>query len=176
MSLWVPPTADPGLAARAEVDAQRRAYAEEKIAQYEHFNKELYAIDPYLELVRVREDAPDDDPAVWPGYWHVTKHNPGAPDSWMVIHGDNGEWAEPTSRIFEKLAEGDMWRDEYGRRARKRQAERAAAKEREKENRQALLAEELRDRVNAATRTFVSMDQSTPWSQNHAGRRGAGKG
>jgi transcription elongation GreA/GreB family factor len=36
--------------------------------------------------------------------------------------------------------------------------------------------EEMRDRLNAATRTSVSMNRDQPWTQNSSGRRYKGKG
>lgn len=175
--LWIP-GGDELVDIRHEVDAERQAYVQERLAHLEHLNKELRAIDPYLELVKVRDDAPDDDPAVKPGFWHVVRRNPGAADSWMPVTDDIGRFVEPTSRIFERLAEGNMWNDSYGRRQRKRAAERAAEKERAEESRKRRLAEEMQERYLAATRTFVSMDRSTPWTQNaspNARRDAAGR-
>jgi hypothetical protein len=168
-AIWLP--SDPMLDARAEVDAERQAYAEERVAQMRHLIAELRRIDPYLDLVKVREDSPG-DATVIPGYWHVVRHNPDAPDTWMPITGEDGEFAEPTSRIFDKLAEGDMWRDEHKVRARKRQAKDAADREREKERRRERLSSEMNERVLAATRTQISMNPDTPWTQNVDGRRG----
>lgn len=171
--LWVPPSADPMLAMRNELDAERRAYAESAMGQIEHLRAELRRIDPYLTLERVHANAPDDDPATIPGYWHIVRHNPGAPDTWEPITGEHGEYVEPTSRIFDKLAEGDMWRDDYGRRARKRQARAAADRERDKERRRAAKALEFNERAAAATQVRISFDRDHRWTQNTAGRRAA---
>jgi hypothetical protein len=180
--LWVPPSADPLIDARRQIDAERQALADEQIHELltdvRHMNAELRRIDPYLELVLVGDRAPgpshpDYDPAIVPGRWHVVRHNPDAPDTWMPVTGHDGSYTEPTSRIFDRLAEGDMWTEEYGNRQRRRAAKAAAEKQRARDNRREQQREEFVERYHAATRTQISMNTSTPWSQNHAGQRAA---
>lgn len=135
------------------------------------FNQELRRIDEHLQLVRAREKCSPES-TLKPGYWHVIRDNPGAPPSVMIIEGPNGEYVEPTSQVFERLREGDLWSAENMDRLKKLKdrAENAAYRKRmsERSDRQ----EELKDRWNAAQRTSVSMDRSAPWRQNQFGRRG----
>ena len=44
------------------------------------------------------------------GYYHIIRDNSeaGAPDTVMIIEGEHGQYVEPTSRVFDKLAAGDM--------------------------------------------------------------------
>lgn len=178
--LWTPQSAAVR-ESRAQADAERQAFAEYMrglLPETRRMNKELRRIDPYLELVFVGDRAPDDDPAVVPGRWHVVRHNPGAPDTWMAVVGENNAYAEPTSRIFDKLAEENMWNASHLERKRKREARRAAERERDKERLRASSAEEFNEHLAAATRTQVSMNTDVPWAQNHEGtkRRGPKSG
>lgn len=177
--LWTPQSAE--RQARAQVDAEREAFAEYMrglLPETRRMNEELRRIDPYLELVFVGERAPDDDPAIVPGRWHVVRHNPDAPDTWMPVVGENDGYAEPTSRIFDKLAVENMWNASHLERKRKREARRAAERERDKERNRALKAQEFNERHAAATRTQVSMNTDVPWAQNFQGtkRRGPKSG
>jgi hypothetical protein len=175
MSLWTPPKVD------RDLREQTQAHASEVTGMVErfrgilkHYTRELKAIDPYLELIFAPPNA--EAPGLVPGRYHVMRHNPGAPPSLIPIQGPNGEFSEPTSQVFEQLKSTDLWNTAVGheRRRREEAAERASVRAKERE--QAERAEEVKDRWNAATRTFVSMDRSKPWSQNAAGRRGAGGG
>jgi hypothetical protein len=114
-----------------------------------------------------------------PGYYHLMVDNGEyAPLTVTVIEGASGEFAEPTSRIFEKLFAGDM--REQRNLNRWKQAERAEfeanARELERDNEER--REHLRDLVNAYTRTSISTTTARPWTQNNqpnaqrdAGRR-----
>lgn len=168
-NLWVPPSAEPLLETRRQVDAERMAlvaHMRDLLPITRQMNEELQRIDPLLELVFVGERAIDDDPAIIPGRWHLVRHCPNAPDDWKPITGAGGEYTEPTSRIFEKLAEGNMWNASHLRRQRQRDARDAAARERAKEAAREARREEMRDRVLAATRTQVSLTDARPWTQN----------
>lgn len=169
--LWVPPRVS------RELQDQTRQYAHEIASTSRvdetcrRFNKDLRDMDPYLEMVFFPEGLPLPAGAV-PGRYHLTYRAPAAPATLISLTGPNGEFIEPTSGVFKKLAQGDMWsnvnRKERDRRA--RVAERAAerAKRREDEDR----LEELKDRFNAAFRTSVSMNRDSRWSQNASGARG----
>lgn len=175
--MWLPPTvSDEHLAGRREFEAElrdrmvRQAMLKVK-GILDEFNYELKRIDPRLEMVRAAENT--HGTPLRPGFYHIVRWNEGAPPSVMTIEGDNGEFVEPTSRVFEKLAREDLWDPENMRLLRQRQrlADEAAEKLkiREREQRQ----EEMLERWVAGTRTFVSMNRDSPWSQNAAGRRGA---
>jgi hypothetical protein len=176
VGLWLPPSAQPLVDERHAVDAERAQLADDHmhrlLEDVRRINAELRRIDSHLELVFVGDRAPDLLPEVRPGRWHVVRRNPGAPDTWMPVVGPAGEYVEPTSRIFERLAQGDMWRDEYGHRARRRQAHAAAERERRRDLDREQRATELRERVAAATQVRISFNPDERWSQNVAGRRG----
>jgi hypothetical protein len=175
-SLWVPPTAT-----KRQVE-ERNAYTasvESMVQRFRgvmnHLNPLLKEVDPHLELIFVPPNADPTVPGIVPGRYMVMRHNPGAPPSLMVVEGPNGEFVEPGTRLVDEMREMDMWspeaeRDRKQRKAR-REYEAQKAKEREAEDRR----NEIAERWAAVSRTFVSMDRSSPWSQNHAGRRGRGR-
>jgi hypothetical protein len=154
-----------------------RAKADEVRGVLDQFNYELRQIDPLLEMVRAGETVSVES-AMRPGYYHIIRWNQGAPPSVIVIEGDHGEYVEPTGRVFDMLKRNDLW-DPANQRLvaqRERLAEEAAERQkiRDREERQ----EEIFERVQAATRTQVSMNRDTPWGQNQAGaakRRGEKK-
>lgn len=155
MSLWVPPA----LAAK-NAELSRQAAAEylhhvELHDQLRRWNRELKRIDPYLQLVKAREDS--SLPGLKPGYFHVLRHNPTGPPSLIVHQGPNGEFREPDSGLFEELRKGDMWseRSMRERKAKERELARAEAaeKEREAEERRQEIAERYRHRMG--TQVFI---------------------
>jgi hypothetical protein len=135
----------------------------------DEFNYELKRIDPKLEMVRAGENT--HGTPLKAGHYHVVRWNEGAPPSVMVVEGENGEFVEPTSRVFEKLAQGDLWDPNNMRllKQRERLAEEAAEKQkvREREERQ----QEILERYQAANRAFVSMNRQVPWTQTAKARR-----
>jgi len=168
--MWLPPKVTAELQ-----DNTRQATAELMQMVYlkgvmDEFNKELKAIDPYLELALATEKVLAGNP-LRPGYWHVIRHNPGAPPSVMIIQGRNGEYVEPNSEVFRMLKEDmDMWNPANEHRRRKKEQAIEEAKERRKERERQARQEELLERYAAATRTQVSMLPG--WSQNVAGLKG----
>lgn len=168
--IWVPQQTNKRL-----LDERRQFAAELAQMMYvkgvmDEFNKELREIDPYLELVQAKEKIKAGNP-LKPGYWHIVRHNPGAPPTVMTIEGENGEYVEPNAEVFRRLKEdNDMWNVESAHRRRKREEKLELAKERRKDRERKERQEEIMERWNAATRTQVSMLPG--WSQNSAGRRG----
>jgi hypothetical protein len=138
------------------------------MAEYCH---KLQAFDRRLMLVRAAESVAPGVP-MRPGYYHLLIDNgPGVPLSVTVIEGANGEFAEPTSRIFEKLVAGDMAERRNRDRFAETEARRHAAVEREKTQDRAERREHIRDLVKAYTQTSISTTTVVPWRQNQAGRR-----
>jgi len=173
MSLWTPPgvSADPKRRDRSDrfnADVVQQSRTNEVC---DRFNRELRLIDDRLEMRWFGEDTRL--PGVVPGRYALVRTPVVGPRAVIMIHGPRGEFMEPTSAVFAKLAEGDMWNADARRdQSRRREAaERAAERQRRRETDDR--HEELRDRWNAATRTWVSMSRDSVWSQNVRGRRGA---
>ena len=176
MSLWVPPKVARELVEeREQFNSQMDEMAHQWSAMetMREFNHELKRIDELLELIFVPLHADVSGSPCRPGFWHVLRRNAGAPWSVIVLEDERGLPVEPTSRVFEKLKQSDMWdhrsRREQDRMGRLAQEAEDRRKVREREARQG----ELEERVLAATRTQVSMNTDMPWSQNAAGMRDA---
>ncbi len=175
--LWVPPRVsrqfeEERMAHVAKV-AMLTVYQDEMRA----FNVELQQIDPYLELVKAKETV-EPGSALRPGFWHIIRHNPGAPVSVMKVEGPDGEYIEPRDNITAIWSMLTEWMDlqnpavEFRRRQREHEAtlaaERMEAREREDHNAETV------DRIKAALCTSVSMTKARPWHQNQFGVRGSG--
>lgn len=133
------------------------------------FTQKLQAISPDMFMVRA-QDTVDADLPLRPGFYHILVRNPDAPMSVMTVH-ENGLYAEPDSRVFDVLAQGNL----RERRVRDRLAERERERFEVEEKRHQTLNEDRRERLKdvvlSATRAQVSMDRSIPWTQSSAGRR-----
>jgi len=166
MSLYLPP------AVAAE---RRKEFAAEIDKRCDHndpiaieWTRKLQAIDPRLMMVRAHRLIPTGTPLV-PGFFHVLRVNDEAPMSVFAIN-ENGAFCYPDSRVIDRLSAGDLHDPRVLRRWAQAERDRVAGIERDKERDNEDRREEVRDRVNAATRTTVSLLPG--WSQNHAGRRG----
>lgn len=168
--VWVPPNVEKRL-----VDERNKAKAEMMQMVYlkgvmDDFNKQLREIDPYLEIALATETVLAGNP-LKPGFWHIIRHNPGAPPSVMTIEGANGEYIEPNHEVFRKLKEdNDMWNPASARRVLEREERLHKAEERRRQLERESRVEEMTERWNAATRTQISMVPG--WSQNVAGKKG----
>lgn len=101
------------------------------IAWVEAYNRRLRAIDPRLELIRAKDSATA--PGLIPGFWHIKRENPGAPNSYIPITDEHGNFAEPGERHIEYLKSRDLWDQRVLREHERAQAarERAATRDRE---------------------------------------------
>lgn len=163
-----------------ELQARRDAFRHDVLASIQLENREpllleycarLQAFDRRLMLVKAREEVVRGVP-MKPGYYHLLVDNgPGIPLTVTVIEGADGEFCEPTSRVFEKLMAGDMTEQRNLDRFARTEAERHASVEREKQADRAERREHIGDLIKAYTQTSVSMNRDTPWRQNQAGRR-----
>jgi hypothetical protein len=99
--MWTP------LEAERERAVEYRLHA--AIAEGARLERELKTIDERLEIGFVEERSPE-YPGVVPGRWHVIRHNPDAPTSFMPIIGAEGEYVDPSFQIIEKLKENDLWK------------------------------------------------------------------
>lgn len=132
----------------------------------EEFNRELKRMDPYLEMIFIGDDAMVQGAV--PNRYHLSRKSPDAPATLIAITDEHGGFVEPGSAIFAKLAEGDLW-SARSRRERQRAVEEAErARDRKKAREDEARRGELLERYNAAFRTQVSMNRSTPWTQNNS--------
>lgn len=168
MTIYLPPRVSRELAERTasfNQDILRSIEIDSTDPLLLEYTLKLQAIHPRLLMVRALEHVIPGVP-MKPGYYHVLVRSEGAPWSVSVIEGAIGEFVEPTSRVLEKIAAGDMHEQ--------RNLDRFAAHERderEAEKRDQVRARDerqdhLQELVNAYTRTSVSTTDAIPWTQN----------
>jgi len=171
MPLFVPPSVARELRERTmsfREDVLRSCDLDDTDPRLIEMNRVLHMINRRLLLVRARERVVPGVP-MKPGYYHLLVDgdaDTGAPISVTVIEGKDGEFVEPTSRVFEKLAAGDMRERRNLERFKKADLDEWVRNEAEKARDAEERREDVKDRVNAYTRTSVSMNQGTPWTQN----------
>lgn len=166
MSIYLPPSV---------LDGRRRLAGEivqmvDTHKTLDRFNAELRDIDPYLQMVRAKEDAKP-VPGIRPGYYSILRHNPGAPMSVMLVEGEHGEFVEPTAQVFETLKRNDMWGGNTPKEVRRRQERLEQAKQRQQAREREERVEEFRDRIKAIESPGVSMASAGPWRFRAGARR-----
>lgn len=181
MSGWRPPTVSSRLSEetqRREAEASKALSYEQKLKWVEEFNRDLENIWSGMRLLWCPDPAPVEAVAMGarPGRWGILVPGlHGAPASVKPILGPDDSYVDPSlnaSAIFENLKQQDWWNPRV-RRERERakvEAERAAERRKEQEREERDL--EVLERFLAGTRTQVSMNRDTPWTQNAAGRKG----
>lgn len=180
--MWTPPKVSAKLSdetRRREAEASKALSYERKVRWVEEFNRDLENIWPGMRLVWCPDPAPVEAVAMGarPGRWGILMPSQtGGPGSVKPILGPDDSYVDPSvnaSAIFENLRQQDWWNPRV-RRERERvkeEAERAAERRKQQEREERDL--EVLERYLAGTRTQVSMNRDTPWSQNAAGKRGA---
>lgn len=175
--LWTPPAVSRELEQVAvQGNAEIAGAVSHLKGRLDYWNRELRKIDARLEMVWFDESAKG-IPGVVPCRYHIIRRN-DAPSPWSVIpvQDSQGNYVEPDSGVFEMLLRDDMWSETAERERRKARSRAEAAKARERERETEERQQEILERVQAARRAFVSMDRSSPWTQNasaHARRDAA---
>lgn len=172
--LWVPPTftkqaGESTDAHEAEI-ARMAAVAKEIGDAQAHWQPLLEQIDPHLMLVKAYMNA--SAAGLRPGFWHVIRHNPGAPPTIIVLENEDGSYQEPSQRMLDLVRHNDLQNVQVDRdrKEKARKDREASDKRRAEANRER--SEELAERVLAVTRAQVSMaDREKGWTQNARGRR-----
>jgi hypothetical protein len=138
----------------------------------DEWTRELRGLDRRLRMVRA-PDKPVLGLPLYPGCYHVIRDNDfGAPPSVVTaVRGPDGGFMEPPGKLLDALKEMDLQNPRVVAAMRARVAATEAAVEREKQQRHDEKVDEVMERWQAGTRTQVSMNPDTPWSQNAAGLR-----
>lgn len=173
----------PKVSERLREDTQRReAHAflglttDDGSQWWRDWNRDLEAFMPGLRLCHCPDPGPVDAVAIGarPGRWGLLFPSVmGGPRSVSSFSGPNDEFVEPGSWVFDMLRAHDWQNPDVIRdRDRAREAaDRAGVRRREDDKRR--MDEEVLEAFLAGTRAQVSMNRSTPWSQNQAGARAA---
>jgi hypothetical protein len=166
--MWLPPRISHQLADRTRsfnADVLRSCALDDGDPVLVEYTRRLQEYSPRLLMVRAHEHVVPGVP-MKPGYYHVLVRLDDAPYTIAVVEGEDGEFVVPTSRVFERLAAGDMTQRRNLDRFAHVQRDEHDANEREKRTDREERREHVRDLVNAYTRTSVSMNPDTPWTQN----------
>lgn len=127
--------------------------------------------DTRLEIVFMPPTA-DESLGIVPGRYHLVRRNePPTPPSLIPIEGDSGEFVEPGSWHIERMRGSDLQNPQLMHAVRQRKEAAERAKEREKQRDDDERMEHLRDAYKARFSTSVSLNRSTPWSQNVKGKK-----
>lgn len=133
------------------------------------FTHKLQQIRPDMFMVKAHDTIWDPVP-LKPGYYHILVRNEDAPMSVIAIT-DNGEYAEPDSRVFTQLGLMNMGEQRVRDRLRKQGEEEQAEIEKERKEGEERRLNVAREVVLSATRAQISMDRTIPWTQSSTGRR-----
>lgn len=141
------------------------------------WNRDLEAFMPGLRLCFAPDPCPVDATAIGarPGRFGLLFPSVmGSPRSVSSFSGPDDEIVQPGSWVFDWLREND-WQNPGVRRDRERAREAAdRAKAKREQAEMDRMTDDIVERYLAGSRAFVSMSRDQPWSQNVAGRRGAG--
>lgn len=175
MSLWVPPSARDDRENRAWAYGREREVDRELGRQLSHvrdLERRLQDIDPQLSLVLAQPNA--QHPDLLPGRWHLIRDNSdrGELPTVIQIAGPNGEYEEPSHAAVDNLLKADLWRGDAKEQRKRIQAYELAQREKVRAAQEEERRHEIAERIRSATETQISLNRSSPWSQNVSGRRG----
>lgn len=177
-SLFIPPRVARELAGKTlkfREDVFKSILLDDSDPILREFTQQLQRIDPRIVMVRANMH-PEPGVPMRPGFYHLLIDNGlSVPITVTPITGEDGGFAEPTSRVFERLLGGDMHDRRNLERFARVERERFEAVEREKARDREERIEHRRDLVNAYTRTSVSTTKAAPWRQNQAGHEHGGR-
>lgn len=145
-------------AVESEITREQNQLAQELYevtSKLDHFNRELYRIDPYLKVFLAKPMTTV--MGLKPNYYHLVRMRPGHMAYVKPIEGPNGEWRDLDSSVFEQVAEDDLWNDRTQREIRKRQRRAEEARLRQKQRESQDRAREFDERLHHATHVSVSV-------------------
>lgn len=151
MGIWLPPKLS------RELEQENARDNAETLSMFEickQWDRELKAVDPLLELGRASEAA---DPAngLKPGYWHILRHNPGAPVTAEPLEWRDGTPRDPGGWMFDMLLASDMWNERAMRERREVKRKLVDARERDRRRLAQERAEEMDARIASVERESI---------------------
>lgn len=124
----------------------------EVTARLNHYNRELYQIDPHLSVVLAKPNTTVD--GLIPNYYHLVRRRPGHLTYIKPVQWPNGEWRDLDSSVFDLVAEDDLWNDRAQREIRQKQRRahdaRVTQRQREANDRAREFDERLRSAINGS--------------------------
>ena len=124
----------------------------------DHFNRELYKIDPWLTVVIAKPNTTV--LGLKPNYYHLIRQRPGHPAWIKPVEGPNGEWRDLDSSLFDLVAEADLWNDRTQREMRQKQNRAEAARQRQRDREAQDRVTEFNERLKSATSTSISVSKA----------------
>jgi len=176
---WVPPKVSKEL----REETERREGAALQALQLDHiwaykkeFDADLNRIVEGMKLVWCPDPAPVEAVTMGAraGRWGLLcPPIKGGPWSIKPLLGDDGDsYVEPGSWVFDMLRAQDWWNPEVRRDRERAMEELERTKKRREQQEHEDRTQEMLERWMAATRTQVSMNSNSKWSQNVRGKRG----
>lgn len=190
MTLWTPPRVSRELALetqRREAEALKVIAVERGFKWVQDFNRDLDEIEHGLRLLWCPDPAPLDAVVcgAHPGRWHVYRPATSGPMNCLALVrntetgdvqlGGQGDFVEPGSWVFEKLKAQDWWSGKVLAERNRQERRLEEARRKREEDERADFDREMYERYQAVSRTQVSMNRDTPWSQNASGARRRGR-
>lgn len=139
----------------------------------ETWDRELQKMDPLLIMRRAhnRPALAAVARGLHPGLYHIIRQNPDAPLSLFPVQGPDGEFAEPSEDVLERLRRMDAHSDRAEKLRVQLQRQARVHEQRAKELAHEERVDRVHDELQAMTRTQVSMNPDVPWAQNASGFR-----
>lgn len=158
---------------RLQNEAEATRFMAARMAPWWHqFDRDLQRIDPSLSLVFCPEPAPLNVVAAGarPGRYNIMRQShKGGPMTFMPVVGPDGEFVEPTSRVFDQLKSMDWWDPEVMRERKRVQDQLEDERRKRHDEEMRRIQEETWERWLAVSRTQISMNRETAWGQNARG-------
>lgn len=128
-------------------------YAQVIEEKLEHYNKVLREIDPYLRLVKAKDDS--DLSELKPGYWHLLKLSTTGLENVIVLEHEDGSFMQPGEAMFELIRRSDLWSERTQRERKDRQKALTEAKESERRRLSEDRVQETYERLRSANNASV---------------------
>lgn len=145
-------------AAESEIMREQSQMVEElyRVAdKLDHYNRELYQIDPDLSVMLARPHTTVE--GLKPNYYHLVRLRPGHPAWIKPVEHDDGSWRDLDSSLFDLVAEADLWNDRVQREIRQKQRRAEEARVRQKQREGMDRAAEFDERWKSANNTSISV-------------------
>lgn len=145
MSLWTPHGVTTKMAQEREALAASLFALSEAGGLLDYWNKRVREIDPYVQVVKGREQAAP-IAGLKPGYYHLLRVPPDGPPTLVVHETPDGEFMDLGESIIDRLKRNDLWdvrvQREKERQLKEQDAQRASQAASDADERR----EELKDR------------------------------
>lgn len=153
-TLWLPQDRAQAQAEAASAEQRQMLEELERVTGLlEHYNRELRAIDPHLQVVLAKPNTTVE--GLKPGYYHIVRMRPGHPAYIKPVEHADGSWRDLDSSVFDLVAEDDLWNDRAQREQRQKARRALEARQRERDREALDRAREFDERWKAANSVSI---------------------